>query len=44
MFPLISALSCQTALIRRHVKLATMKSVEKSNWNKSIAKNKYDKH
>jgi hypothetical protein len=42
MFPFISALSCQTALFRHGVKLATMKCVGKSNWNKCNAKNEYD--
>jgi hypothetical protein len=44
MFPLTSALSCQTALFRQDVKLSTMKCVGKSNWNKCIAKNEYDKN
>jgi len=44
MFPFTSALSYQTALFRRDVKLATKKCVGKYNWNKCIAKNGYDKN
>jgi hypothetical protein len=43
MFPFTSALSCQTALFRHGVQFVTMKCVGKSNWNKYIVNNEYDK-
>jgi hypothetical protein len=43
MFPLTSALSSQTALLRHGIQFISMKRVGKYNWNECIVKIEYDK-